>query len=93
MFTDCFRPLTVECVSEEATQTINNLTIHMFDPVTVQISVDTYNIQRQRIQIHLVKPFIEGFSVPAIVKNKTTIDEVDNTITTPVKRLKVKSSK
>ncbi|CAF1622070.1 unnamed protein product [Rotaria magnacalcarata] len=78
---------------EEATQTINNLTIHMFDPVTVQISVDTYNIQRQRIQIHLVKPFIEGFSVPAIVKNKTTIDEVDNTITTPVKRLKVKSSK
>ncbi|CAF3566131.1 unnamed protein product [Rotaria socialis] len=78
---------------EEATQTINNLTIHMFDPVTVQISVDTYNIQRQRIQIHLVKPFIEGFSVSAIVKNKTTIDEVDNTITTPVKRLKVKSSK
>ncbi|CAF4969525.1 unnamed protein product, partial [Rotaria socialis] len=77
----------------EATQTINNLTIHMFDPVTVQISVDTYNIQRQRIQIHLVKPFIEGFSVSAIVKNKTTIDEVDNTITTPVKRLKVKSSK
>jgi hypothetical protein len=27
------------------------------------------------------------------VKNKTTIEEVDNTITTPVKRLKVKSSK
>jgi hypothetical protein len=65
----------------------------MFDPVTVQISIDRNNIQRQRIQIHLVKPFIDGFSVLPIVKNKTTIDEVDNTITTPVKRLKVTSSK
>ena len=65
----------------------------MFDPVTVQISVDSNNIQRQRIQLHLVKPIIEGFSVPPIVKNKTTIDDVDTTITTPVKRLKVKSSK
>lgn len=65
----------------------------MFDPVTVQISVDNNNIQRQRIQIHLVKPVIDGFSVSPIVKNKTSIDDVDNTITTPVKRLKVKSSK
>ncbi|CAF3410733.1 unnamed protein product [Rotaria sp. Silwood1] len=78
---------------EESTQTINNLTIHMFDPVTVQISVDSNNIQRQRIQIRLVKPFIDGFSVSPIVKNKTALEEVDNTITTPVKRLKVKSSK
>ncbi|CAF4827117.1 unnamed protein product, partial [Rotaria sp. Silwood1] len=77
----------------ESTQTINNLTIHMFDPVTVQISVDSNNIQRQRIQIRLVKPFIDGFSVSPIVKNKTALEEVDNTITTPVKRLKVKSSK
>lgn len=65
----------------------------MFDPVTVQISVDSNNIQRQRIQIHLVKPVINGFSVSSITKNKTSIDDVDNTITTPVKRLKVKSSK
>ena len=65
----------------------------MFDPVTVQISVDSNNIQRQRIQIRLVKPFIEGFSVSPIVKNKTTLEDVDNTITTPVKRLKVKSTK
>ena len=65
----------------------------MFDPVTVQISVDSNNIQRQRIQIHLVKPVIDGFSVPPIVKNKTSIEDVDSTITTPVKRLKVKSSK
>ncbi|CAF0928716.1 unnamed protein product [Adineta steineri] len=78
---------------EEATQTINNMTIHMFDPVTVQISVDTNNVQRQRIQIHLVKPFIDGFSVSPIIKNKTTLEDIDDTITTPVKRLKVKSSK
>lgn len=60
----------------------------MFDPVTVQISVDSNNIQRQRIQIHLVKPFIDGFSVPSIVKNKTTIEELDDSTTTPVKRKK-----
>lgn len=65
----------------------------MFDPVTVQISVDSNNVQRQRIQIHLVKPVIDGFSVSPIVTNKTSIDDVDNTITTPVKRLKVKLSK
>lgn len=66
----------------------------MFDPVTVQISVDRNNIQRQRIQIHLVKPMIDGFSVSPIVKTKTTMEEdIDNTITTPVKRMKVKSSK
>lgn len=65
----------------------------MFDPVTVQISVDTNNVQRQRIQIHLVKPFIDGFSVAPVAKTKTSIDDVDNTITAPVKRLKVKSSK
>lgn len=65
----------------------------MFDPVTVQISVDTNNIQRQRIQIRLVKPVIDGFSVSPIVKNKTSIEDIDSTITTPVKRLKVKSSK
>jgi hypothetical protein len=65
----------------------------MFDPVTVQISIDKNNVQRQRIQIHLVKPVIDDFSVSPIVKNKNTIEEVDDTITTPIKRLKVKSSK
>jgi hypothetical protein len=66
--------------------------MRMFDPVTVQISVDRYNIQRQRIQIHLVKPFIDGFSVSAIEKHKSPMDDMDAAITTPVKRLKVKSS-
>ena len=78
---------------QEATQTINGMTIRMFDPVTVQISVDSNNVQRQRIQIHLVKPFIDGFSVPCMPTNKTSIDNVDNALTTPVKRLKVKPSK
>ena len=64
----------------------------MFDPVTVQISVDTNNIQRQRIQIHLVKPFIDDLSILPMVKNKTTIEEVDDAMTTPIKRLRVKSS-
>lgn len=72
---------------------INNVTIHMFDPVTVQISVDSNNIQRQRIQLHLIKPHIEGFSVAPIEKSKSVVDDTDRSGASPVKRMKVKSSK
>ena len=65
----------------------------MFDPVTVQISVEKQNVQRQRIQIRLVKPFIDGFSVLPIGKDKKSNENEDPfSETTPTKRLKVKSS-
>lgn len=66
--------------------------MHMFDPVTVQISVDSHNIQRQRIQIHLVKPVIEGFSVEAVTSKTSADPDIENpSEKSPTKRLKVKS--
>lgn len=34
-----------------------------FDPVVIRLSLDTTNVQREKIVFELVKPFIPGFSV------------------------------
>ncbi|CAF0730016.1 unnamed protein product [Didymodactylos carnosus] len=75
---------------EEATQTIKDVTIRMFDRVTVQISVDRTNLQRQRIQVRLVKPPIDGFSVSPVTKTQMSLDgrDVDD-ISVPSKRIKL----
>lgn len=49
---------------EESTQTFNSdVVIHVFDAVTVQISIDSSNIQHQKLALKLVKPHIPGISV------------------------------
>ncbi|XP_067140262.1 exosome complex exonuclease RRP44 isoform X2 [Centruroides vittatus] len=53
---------------EEMSHTANGVTLSIFDPVTIQIHIDRSNIQHPYIQAQLVKPFIEGFSVPSIVE-------------------------
>lgn len=34
-----------------------------FDPVVIRLSLDTSNIQREKIVFELVEPYISGFSV------------------------------
>lgn len=36
----------------------------MFDPVTVQLSLDRSNVQHEKLVFKLVKPYISGFSIP-----------------------------
>lgn len=36
-----------------------------FDPVTVQLSLDSSNVQHERIVLKLVKPDIPNFSIPS----------------------------
>lgn len=48
---------------ENHTQTCGNLTFHAFDPVTVRLSLDSTNVQHEKIVFELVQPYIEGFSV------------------------------
>ncbi|KAK2159602.1 hypothetical protein LSH36_150g04005 [Paralvinella palmiformis] len=48
---------------EESTQTCGDVSLHMFDPVTVQISIDSTNIQHQKLCMKLIKPVIPNFSV------------------------------
>ena len=41
---------------QENTQTAGDVTLHVFDPVTVQISIDASNIQHQKLCLKLVQP-------------------------------------
>ena len=51
---------------QEHTQTCNNIVFHTFDPVTLILSLDTTNIQHEKLVLQLVKPYIEGFSVKSM---------------------------
>ncbi|XP_055377546.1 exosome complex exonuclease RRP44 [Condylostylus longicornis] len=51
---------------EEHTQTCGNVTFHSFDPVTVRLSLDSSNVQHEKLVFQLVKPYIEGFSTVPI---------------------------
>lgn len=51
----------------------------MFDPVTVQLTLDRSNIQHEKLVFKLVKPFIPNFSVSSIdeesKENVTRVEE------------------
>lgn len=57
------------------------MVFHAFDPVTVQLSLDSSNIQHEKIIFQLVEPFIEGFSiVPKVSEDgNMSIDETPET--------------
>lgn len=44
-----------------------------FDPVTVQLSLDSSNVQHERIVLKLVKPEIPNFSIPSTVPITTAV--------------------
>nr|KAI8762821.1 exosome complex exonuclease RRP44 [Biomphalaria glabrata] len=56
---------------EMNTQTAGNVTIHVFDPVIVQLSIDRSNVQHMKLSLKLVKPEIPGFSVPSVKDTST----------------------
>lgn len=47
-----------------------------FDPVTVKLSLDSSNIQHEKIIFQLVEPYIKGFSVQA---TDEVTDSIHNT--------------
>lgn len=46
-----------------------------FDPVVIRLSLDTTNVQREKIVFELVQPFIPGFSVEAMDVDTTEATE------------------
>ncbi|XP_067948007.1 exosome complex exonuclease RRP44-like [Watersipora subatra] len=58
---------------EACTQTVAGHTFHIFDPVTVRVSLDSTNIQHQKLKIQLVSPKVKGLSVEEkyLPSNKT----------------------
>ncbi|XP_014254617.1 exosome complex exonuclease RRP44 [Cimex lectularius] len=49
--------------SEDHTQRAGDVVFHPFDRVIVQLSVDTSNVQHEKLQMILVEPHIPGFSI------------------------------
>lgn len=48
---------------------------HSFDPVTVRLSLDSSNVQHEKLVLELVSPYIEGFSVRSIKDEEQQVDE------------------
>lgn len=40
-----------------------DIVFHAFDPVKVRLSIDSSNIQHEKLTFELVEPYIENFSV------------------------------
>ena len=59
-------------IFQNHTQKCGNIIFHAFDPVTVRLSLDSTNVQHEKLVFQLVKPYIEGFSV------KTISDQLDD---------------
>ncbi|XP_064482242.1 exosome complex exonuclease RRP44-like [Ornithodoros turicata] len=51
--------------AQKGTQACGGVVLAQFDRITVQVSVDSSNVQHQRIVLKLVHPQVPGFSVPA----------------------------
>merc|ERR1712098_277680 len=62
---------------EEGTQSGGGVTFHVFDPVTVQLSIDRSNVQHMKLYLRLVKPKVEGFSVPSAENLPSAMDTDD----------------
>ena len=48
---------------DEPSQSKNDVKLTLFQKVRVQLSLDSSNIQHEKLELKLVEPFIEGFSV------------------------------
>lgn len=82
--------------SQDYTQRCGDVVFHAFDPVIVRLSIDSSNVQHEKLVFQLVKPYIKGFSVEldeldenAEIKES---NDVEMASTAPPKK-KVKKSK
>lgn len=48
-----------------------------FDPVKVRLSLDSTNIQHEKLVFQLVEPFIEGFSVKTLKEELAEAAEIE----------------
>ncbi|EDV34004.1 uncharacterized protein Dana_GF20740 [Drosophila ananassae] len=69
---------------EDHTQRCGNFVFHSFDPVTVRLSLDSSNVQHEKLVFRLVKPYIKGFSV----EPKAGADDKESQAPPPTKKSK-----
>ncbi|XP_033213387.1 exosome complex exonuclease RRP44 isoform X2 [Belonocnema kinseyi] len=84
-------PVSFKYDETEHTQTCGNVVFRSFDHVTVQLSLDRSNVQREKLVFKLVKPEIPGFSIPS----SESLDKaaMDVTETTPETSNSIPSAK
>lgn len=56
---------------QEQTQKCGQIVFRTFDPVIVQLSLDSNNVQHEKIILKLIKPEIPNFSIPSITESTT----------------------
>ncbi|XP_075146089.1 exosome complex exonuclease RRP44-like protein Dis3 [Haematobia irritans] len=75
---------------EDYTQRCGDVVFHAFDPVTVRLSLDSSNVQHEKLVFQLVKPYIKGFSIEddANVGKSETSNVEMNAAAPPQKKMK-----
>ncbi|XP_037568995.1 exosome complex exonuclease RRP44-like [Dermacentor silvarum] len=63
---------------EACTQSFGDITLHQFDQLVVQVSVDSRNIQHQKVVIKIVEPKIPGVSVEPAGRSESSTKSVDD---------------
>lgn len=54
-----------------------DIVFRAFDPVKVRLSLDSTNIQHEKLVFQLVEPFIEGFSVKTLKEELAEAAEIE----------------
>lgn len=70
-------PSNVEFVYNETehTQSCKGVTFHSFDPVKVRLSLDSSNVQHEKLVFQLVEPYIKGFSAEPLTSGDVEMEE------------------
>ncbi|XP_063699314.1 exosome complex exonuclease RRP44 isoform X2 [Culicoides brevitarsis] len=63
---------------ENHTLSCGHITFRAFDPVKVRLSIDSSDIQHERLALELVEPFIENFSIKVETHNESVQTEMEN---------------
>lgn len=59
----------------EHTQSCGGVTFHSFDPVKVRLSLDSSNVQHEKLVFQLVEPYIKGFSAEPLGAEDVDMEE------------------
>lgn len=77
-------------ILQNQSQQCGSVIFHSFDPVIVRLSLDSTNIQHEKLTFELLKPYIEGFSIQ--LSDKMDIDNAPQEQSSDATKRKSKES-
>ncbi|XP_062555669.1 exosome complex exonuclease RRP44 [Armigeres subalbatus] len=78
---------------ETQTQSCGEVEFHAFDPIVVRLSLDSTNVQHQRLVFELVTPHIEGFSVAPLEATSGVTKRKGDSVNDGAEKVSKKSKK